>query len=152
MVHAPYSFKASDLADVSDEELNQTYRAFLKGFSSEQNIHTLSGVYRGICEGYSKAFSYGALDKITMEQRGKVSASIGTSYIGTLRTGDYGNRIRMTAFHAMPEKGIMIQMTEVGDSFYIDWYKGFHDAAYILAMRDELAEAGMKNLSIERIE
>ena len=112
----------------------------------------LSGVYRGICEGYSKAFAYGALDKITSEQRGKVGAPVSVSYVGTLRTGEYGNRIRMTAFHVMPEKGIMLQVTEVGDNFYIDWYQGFHDTAYICAMRDELAKLGMKDMRIERVE
>ncbi len=74
------------------------------------------------------------------------------SYVGTLRTGEYGSRIRMTAHHAMQEKGVMLQMTEVGDIFYINWYQGFHDASYILAMRDELAELGMKDLFIERVE
>ena len=152
VVHAQYKFAASDLASGSDEELNRSYRAFLKDFSSEQNIRMLSGVYRGICEGYAKAFAYGALDKITSEQRGKAGASVSVSYVGTLRTGDYGNRIRMTAFHVMPEKGIMLQVTEVGGTFYIDWYQGFHDVAYIRAMRDELAALGMKDLRIERVE
>ena len=112
----------------------------------------LSGVYRGICEGYAKAFAYGALDKVTADQRAKAGASVAVSYVGTLRTSGYGNRIRMAAFHVMPEKGIMLQVTEVGDTFYIDWYQGFHDAAYIRAMRDELARMGMKNLRIERVE
>ena len=152
VVHAQYSFEAADLAAGDNEKLNQTYRAFLKGFSSEQSIRMLSGVYRGICEGCAKAFAYGALDKITSEQRGKAGASVGVSYLGTLHTGDYGSRIRMTAFHVMPEKGIMLQVTEVGDTFYIDWYQGFHDVAYIQAMRDTLAGMGMKGLRIERVE
>ena len=152
VVHAQYSFEAHDLISKGDAELNQAYRTFLKGFTSEQNIRMLSGVYRGICEGYTKAFAYGALDKIIMEQRGTTSVSIGVSYLGTLRTGGYGNRIRMTAFHVMQEKGIMLQVTEVGDTFYIDWYQGFHDPGYILAMRDVLADMGMKGLNIERIE
>lgn len=152
VVHAPYSFATADLAEKGDAELNAAYRAFLKGFSSEQNIRMLSGVYRGICEGYAKAYAYGALDKITMEQRGNAGASVEVSYLGTLRTGGYGSRIRMTALHAMAEKGIMLQMTEVGDTFYIDWYQGFHDAAYIRAMRDALAGMGMSGLRIERVE
>ena len=152
VVHAPYTFTAADLTGASDEALNQNYRTFLKGFSSEQNIRMLSGVYRGICEGYAKAFAYGALDKVTADQRAKAGASVLVSYVGTLRTGGYGNKIRMTAFHVMPEKGIMLQVTEVGDTFYIDWYQGFHDAVYIRAMRDELARMGMKNLRIERVE
>ena len=52
----------------------------------------------------------------------------------------------------MQEKGMMAQTIEVGGYFYIDWYQGFHDAAYILAMRDVLADMGMKGLNIERIE
>lgn len=152
VVHAQYSFEPSDLTGKSDAALNQTYRAFLKGFSSEQNIRMLSGVYRGICEGYAKAFAYGALDKITMERRGEAGGSVSVSYLGTLRTSGYGNRIRMTAFHVMQEKGIMLQVTEVGDTFYIDWYQGFHDATYVRAMRDALADMGMKGLSIERVE
>ena len=35
---------------------------------------------------------------------------------------------------------------------YIDWYQGFHDAAYIRVMRDEMAAMGMKDLRIERVE
>ena len=152
VVHAQYSFEAADLTGKDDAALNTAYRSFLKGFSSEQNIKMLSGVYRGICEGYTKAYAYNALDKITMEQRGKAGASCEVSYVGTLRTGDYGNRIRMKVFHVMPEKGIMLQVTEVGETFYIDWYQGFHDAKYIRAMRDTLAEMGMKGLCIERVE
>ena len=52
----------------------------------------------------------------------------------------------------MPEKGIMLQVTEVGETFYIDWYQGFHDATYIRAMRDTMAKMGMKGLCIERVE
>ena len=152
VVHAQYSFDPADLKGKDDTVLNNAYRSFLKGFSSEQNIKMLSGVYRGICEGYTKAYAYNALDKITMEQRGNAGASVEVSYLGTLRTGGYGSRIRMTALHAMAEKGIMLQMTEVGDTFYIDWYQGFHDAAYIRAMRDALADTGMKGLRIERVE
>jgi len=43
-------------------------------------------------------------------------------------------------------------MTEVGDTFYIDWYQGMHDATYIRAMRDVLAEVGMKGMCLERVE
>ncbi len=151
-VSARYSFEVSDLNEKSDSELNKTCREFLKGFSSEKNIRMLSGVYRGICEGYTKAFSFGALDKITVEKREEASISFGVGYSGTLRTGDYGNRIRMTAMYSSPEKGIMLQATEVGETFYINWYQGFHDTAYICAMRDVLAGMGMKGLRIERAE
>lgn len=152
VVHANYNFEASDLTSEGNDKLNREYREFLKGFSTQQNIGMLSGVYRGICEGYTKAFQYNALDKVTSEQRNKAGGGVAVSYVGTLRTGEYGGRIRMTAFHAMQEKGIMIQTTEVGDTFYIDWYQGFPDATYVLAMRDELEAMGMKNIRIERVE
>lgn len=151
VVHAPLSVKTEDL-EKDDTVLNGMVRGFLKGFSSEQNIRMLCGVYRGICEGYARAFAAGALDSIIVEQRAKVNPSIGVSYLGTLRTGEYGDRIKMTAFHAMQEKGIMLQVTEVGSSFYIDWYQGFHGDFYAKAMRDLLKEAGMKGAALERVE
>ncbi len=151
VVHAPYSFKNEDLSK-SDEELNQAYRGFIKGFSSEQNIRMLCGVYRGICEGYAKAFSAGALDNIVLEQRANAKIGGMISYLGTLKTGEYGKRIRLTAFHAMQEKGMMAQSIEVGDHFYIEWYQGFHGEMYAKAMRDLMREAGMHSASLERVE
>jgi hypothetical protein len=112
----------------------------------------LCGVYRGICEGYAKAFAAGALDNIVMEQRTNANTPIEVSYLGTLRTGEYGNRIRMTAFHVMQEKGIMLQVTEIGNFFYIDWYQGFHGDMYAKAMRDLMKEAGMEGTVLERVE
>ncbi len=151
VVHAPYSFKTEDLEN-GDEVLNRNYRGFLEGFSSEQNIKMLCGVYRGICEGYARAFAAGALDNIVLEQR--ASAKIGgmMSYVGTLRTGEYGKRIRWTACHAMQEKAMMAQAIEVGDYFYINWYQGFHGEMYAKAMRDLMKEAGMDSVSLERVE
>ncbi|MBR3635968.1 MAG: hypothetical protein IKN47_07210, partial [Lachnospiraceae bacterium] len=108
VVHAPYSFMAEDLKN-GDEVLNQSYREFLNGYSSEQNIKMLCGVYRSICEGYAKAFSAGALDNIVLESRSSAKIGAMVSYLGTLRTDEYGSRIRMTAFHAMQEKGVMVQ-------------------------------------------
>ena len=151
VVHAPYSFKAEDL-EKDDASLNASYRAFLKGFSSEQNIKMLCGVYRGICEGYAKAFAAGALGNVCLEQRANASVQIMVSYLGTLRTGEYGSRIRMTAFHVMQEKGIMLQVTEVGGFFYIDWYQGFHGDKYAKKMRNLMREAGMKGATLERVE
>nr|MCR5304584.1 hypothetical protein [Lachnospiraceae bacterium] len=152
VVHAPYSFTAEDLKGLDDESLNAGYRKLLKGFSSEQNIRMLCGVYRGICEGYAKAFGAGALDNIILEQRAKSRVTTLVSYLGTLRTGEYGNRIRMTAYHAMPEKAIMLQAAEVGHSFYIDWYQGFGEDKYVKAMRDLMVEAGMESTFMERVE
>ena len=58
----------------------------------------------------------------------------------------------MTAFHVMQEKGIMLQVTEVGEYFYIDWYQGFHGEEYVLAMRDILTKNGISNVKVERVE
>ena len=58
----------------------------------------------------------------------------------------------MTAFHAMQEKGIMLQAAEVGEYFYIDWYQGFHGEEYVLAMRDILTKNGISNVKVERVE
>lgn len=152
VVHAPFSFIPEELKSLEDAVLNAKYRGFLKGFSSEQNIRMLCGVYRGICEGFEKAFAASTLDHIVLEQRASTGVSVSTSYVGTLRTGDYGSRIRMTAFHAMQEKGIMVQTTEVGGTFYFDWYQGFHGDMYAKAMRDLMQEAGMKDVRLERVE
>ena len=151
-MHFPYSFDPKELSEQTDEKLNTKYRAALKGFTSEEAIKKSAGVYRSICEGYTKAFVYGALDKIIMYQRKNTKAMAGVSYLGTLRTGDYGSRIRMNAFHVMQEKGIMLQITELGGYFYINWYQGFHGEEYILAMRDILQEKGIKGIAVERVE
>ena len=84
--------------------------------------------------------------------RKNTGVSFEISYIGILHTADYGRRIRMTAFHVMPENGVMLQVTEVGDIFYIDWYQGMHDAIYIRAMRDVLAQMGIRGMCLERVE
>jgi hypothetical protein len=152
VVHNTYIFTPEELTGNDSEALNTKFRETMKGFSSEQNIRMMCGVYRGICEGYAKAFAAGALDSIILEQRVKMNGAFSVSYLGTLRTGDYGNRIRMTAFHVMQEKGIMLQTTEVGKHFYIDWYQGFPGDKYVKAMRDLMLEAGMKSVSIERVE
>lgn len=73
-------------------------------------------------------------------------------YIGTLRGAEYTNRIRLKAFHDMKENGIMLQMTEVGTHFYINWYQGFHGDMYVKAMRDIMREAGIKEIRLERVE
>lgn len=152
VVHLIYRFDPKDLAGKTDDELNADFRAALKGFGSGEGIRQLAGVYRSICEGYTKAFMYGALDKLIMDQRKTVTGTLEVSYLGTLRTGEYGRRIRMTAFHVMPEEGVMLQVTEVGDHFYIDWYQGFHGETYVKAMRDVLTEKGIDGVVIERVE
>ena len=152
VVHFNYSFEPKELSEKTDDELNAKYRAALLGFATEEGIRKSAGIYRSICEGYTKAFVYGALNKLVMDQRKNMKAGAGVSYLGTLRTGEYGSRIRMSAFHAMQEKGIMLQVTEVGGYFYIDWYQGFHGEAYVLAMRDVLAENGIDQITVERVE
>lgn len=152
VVHFNYSFEAVELSEKTDEQLNTQFRAALSGFASEDAIKKTAGIYRAICEGYSKAFVFGALNKIVMDQRKNLKAGAEVSYLGTLRTAEYGNRIRMTAFHVMQEKGIMLQVTEIGDYFYIDWYQGFSGEKYVLAMRDVLAEKGISGIKVERIE
>ena len=152
VVHFNYSFKVEELSNKTDEELSTQFRTALSGFASEEAIKKTAGVYRAICEGYSKAFVYGALNKIVMDQRKNLKAGAEVSYLGTMRTADYGNRIRLTAYHAMQEKGIMLQVTEVGEYFYIDWYQGFHGEEYVLAMRDILTKNGISNVKVERVE
>ncbi|SKB93038.1 hypothetical protein SAMN06296386_10999 [Lachnospiraceae bacterium] len=76
MVHAPYSIKPEEL-EKADKALNESYNAFLKGFSSEQNIKKLCGIYRGICEGYAKAFAAGD------DRYGKILSGIHASGAGT---------------------------------------------------------------------
>jgi hypothetical protein len=46
----------------------------------------------------------------------------------------------------------MLQVTEVGGYFYINWYQGFHGDMYAKAMRDIMKEAGMKGVRLERVE
>lgn len=151
-VFARYSFEPSDLCGKSDEALNAAFRAYLREFTSEPSIRRNAGIFRSMCAGYTKAFAFNALDKITMEQRRNAGGALEISYLGTLRTAEYGKRMRMTAFHVMPENGVMLQVTEVGDTFYIDWYQGMHDAIYIRAMRDVLAGMGVKGMCLERVE
>ena len=152
VVHFNYSFEVEELSEKTDEELSKQFRAALSEFTAEDTIKKTAGIYRAICEGYSKAFVYGALSKIVMDQRKNLKAGAEVSYLGTLRTAEYGKRIRMTAFHAMQERGIMLQVTEVGEYFYIDWYQGFHGEKYVLAMRDVLAENGINGIKVERTE
>ena len=151
-VFAQYSFKPSDITGKSDEELSSAFMAYLKEFTSEPSIRRNAGVLRSMCEGYAKAFAFNALDKITMEQRKKTGRALEINYVGTLRTAEYGKRMRMTASHLMPENHVMMQVTELGDTFYINWYQGMHEAAYIRAMRDVLHEAGLKGMCLERVE
>ena len=46
----------------------------------------------------------------------------------------------------------MVQVTEVGGYFYIDWYQGLHGDMYAKAMRDLMKEAGITGVMLERVE
>ncbi len=46
----------------------------------------------------------------------------------------------------------MLQVTEVGERFYFDWYQGFHGDMYVKAMRDLMKKAGMTGAKLERVE
>ncbi len=151
-IMAQYGFAPEDLAKKDDKELNAALRAYMKGFLQDDSVRMLMGVFRGINEGYAKAYSANVLDSITMPQREKAGAGVMSSYIGKLRTGVYGSRIRMTVFRAMRENGIMLQSCEVGGTFYLNWSQGLTDAKYVRAMRDVLAGMGIKGLCIERME
>ncbi|MBR4343554.1 MAG: hypothetical protein IKP88_12780 [Lachnospiraceae bacterium] len=154
VVHSRFSFKPGDLMNKSDTELSAVYRGFLRGYTSTQNIHTMCSVYRGIIEGYFKAFKFGVLDKIIIEQRMSPATGgmLSMSYLGSFRAAEYADRIKMKAFHVMQERGIMIQTTEVGGVFYIDWYQGFTDDKYARAMTEMLISMGMKSAKMERVE
>ena len=58
----------------------------------------------------------------------------------------------MSAANSHREKGIMLQVTEVGERFYFDWYQGFHGDLYVKAMRDLMKKAGMTGAKLERVE
>ena len=152
VVHAAYDFSPEILSSQDDEMLNTQFRDFMKNFASEANIKMMCGVYRGICEGYTEAFIHGMLNTIVMNQRENMEASSGVSYLGTLKSAEYGSRMRMTVAHAMQEKGVMLQMAEVGNVFFINWYQGFSGEMYVRALRDLLKEAGIKTVVIERTE
>ena len=50
----------------------------------------------------------------------------------------------------MQEKGIMLQATEIGGTFYLCWYQGFQDDCYVRAMAEELLTQGMPGTKLER--
>lgn len=55
-VYAHYTFNLEDF-EKGDEGMNMEYRESLKGVFSEQNIKMMCGIYRGICEGFTKAYA-----------------------------------------------------------------------------------------------
>lgn len=46
----------------------------------------------------------------------------------------------------------MLQVTEVGNAFYIDWYQGFAGDMYAKTMRDLMKSVGMNGATLERVE
>ena len=151
-VFTQYSFLPSDIATKNEGELCADLRAHLREFTSPASIKRNAGIIRSLCESHAKAFEYNALDKVCMEQRKNAVVSFEINYMGQLHAADYGKRIRMAAFHEMPENAVLVRVTEIGDTFYIDWYQGMPDDAYVRAMRDTLIDMGMKGLCLERVE
>ena len=76
--------------------------------------------------------------------------------LGPLFSGDLQRLVdpdvRMGLVAQQPGNGIMLQLAEVGNHFYIDWYQGFHGDMYAKAMRDIMKEAGIKGVRLERVE
>ena len=151
VVHTGYSFSADELkAEGSTEKLIRDFRAYLEGFMSEQSIRIMCGIYSGIIQGLMKAQQDGILDQLIADQQKNAGMGIMASYLGILKTGEYGKRIRMTAGYVMQEKGIMLQATEIGGTFYLCWYQGFQDDCYVRAMAEELLTQGMPGTRLER--
>ena len=107
--------------------------------------------YSGIIQELMKAQQNGALDLLIAEQRKNAGTGIMAGYLGILRTGEYGKKIRMTAGHAMQEKGIMLQAVEISGTFYLCWYQGFQDDCYVRALAGELIAQGMPGTRLERV-
>ena len=150
-VNADYAFTAKDLAELSDAELNSRYRAFLDGFRAEGNIRKMCAVSRGICEGNVKAYAGNVLEKITLRQMEKRGPMIRVCDAGTLRAGKSGGRVRLTEAHGMPEKGITLVAAEAGGTVCLDWYQGMKTDRYARAMAGLMTEAGLENVTLERV-
>ena len=152
VVHTGCLFNADELkAEGSHEKLIRDYRSHLKAFMAEQNIRMMCGLYSGIIQELMKAQQNGVLDLLIAEQRKNAGTGIMASYLGLLRTGEYGRKIRMTAGHVMQEKGIMLQAVEIGGTFYLCWYQGFQDDRYVRAMAGELLAQGMPGTRLESV-
>lgn len=140
VVHAQAVFYPEELLATDEAELNRRFRSFLKDFSSEESILRYCGYYRMVIENSMEGIQDGSLDQMIRERQKRSRGMVLTSYLGTLRTGAYGTRIRMTVFHVMPVRGITVQMTEIGKHFFADWYQGFSDEVYIRTFT-EIAKA-----------
>ena len=152
VVHISYLFSADRLKEEdSTEKLIRDYRTHLKDFMAERNIQIMCGLYSGIIQGLMKAQQDGVLDLLIADQRKNAGTGIMASYLGILRTGEYGKKIRMTAGHTMQEKGIMLQAVEIAGTFYLCWYQGFQEDCYIRAMAEELLAQDMPGTKLERV-
>ncbi|MBQ6722787.1 MAG: hypothetical protein IJQ88_11530, partial [Clostridia bacterium] len=132
-------------------DIGKSIRSHLKSFMAEQNIRIMCGLYSGIVQELMKSQQNGVLDLLIADQRKNAGTGIMASYLGILRTGEYGKRIRMTAGHVMQEKGIMLQAVEIGGTFYLCWYQGFQDDRYVRAMAEELLAQDMPGTRLERL-
>ncbi|MBO6310275.1 MAG: hypothetical protein J6I76_06540 [Oribacterium sp.] len=152
IVHMKYMFDPDSLMEEGGEgKLIRDYRAFLKDFTSEDNIITMCGVYSGIIQGMMKLMEKGDTEETIIKLRENGEAAIAVSYIGQLKTGEYGNRFRMTVFRTMRENGIMVQAVEIGGVFYLCWYQGFLSDCYVKVLTKLFKKLGMKNAVLERI-
>lgn len=151
VVHAQASFDPKELLEADETELNRQFRSFLKDFTSKESIQRYCGYYRTVIENSMEGLKNGTLDNMIRERQKRSRGMVLTSYLGTLRTGDYGSRIRMTVFHVMPVRGITVQMTEVGKCFYADWYQGFSDQSYLKTFTDILRAHNMSGAVFEAV-
>lgn len=154
VVFASYTFDADGLLDDDrSPELNAGYRAFLKGFTTEGNLRMLTGIYAGLIDSYKKAIAADALaallEKAVTETT--MATSISGSYIGTIKTGEYGSRIRLNAFHVMDSAGTMVQMAEVGGSFSICWFASFDGEKYVADLAAHMRELGIPHAQYKAV-
>ena len=151
VVHMTCDFLPSDLYEHDDTVLNRDFRAFLNQFASKENLRMMAGIYHGICDSYARDLQNGTLYKKTMDTLSAQGPLLFVSYRGTLRTGDYGSRFVSDEFHATLERGIHLQMMEVGSAFHICWTQSFPETSYLNVMNDLLLKSGIRNAVTERI-
>lgn len=140
VVHMQAAFSPEELLNTEETELHRNFRNSVRSFTTEASIKRHCAYYRSAIEKSLGAIKDGTLDSMIRERQKSKRGMVLTSYLGTLRIGAYGDRIRMTVFHVMPVRGITVQMAMVGNCFYADWYQGFSDEAYVRAFT-EIARA-----------
>jgi hypothetical protein len=149
VLQAVYFFDPVNLSMEDDTRLNMDYREFLKVFASEESVLLQCARYKRIIKGYYAALDTGTLDGMILKNRARSGGMVLNSYLGTLKAGEYGNRIKMKVLHVLPQRGIMVQTMEAGDTFCICWYQGFTDEVYVNTFLEILKEIG--DARLERI-